>query len=81
MFRQGGGLETPQIENSMDKKYWANLVQREIRVATGRRYPDLEPALEEMEVGALRDFHRLMQDMGTEMAIARKPMWPGGPRR
>jgi len=61
----------------VDKKYLANLVQREIQVATGRRYPDLEPALEEMEVGVLRDFHRLMQDMGLEMQISRKRLWPG----
>lgn len=62
-------------------KYWANLILREIRAATGKRYPDLERSLEDMEVGVLRDFYRMMQDIGQEMMIARKhPMWPGGPR-
>lgn len=66
----------------MENKRWAQVVLREIHAATGRRYMELEKALEGMEVGVLRDFHRLMQDVGAEMAIARKrPMWPGGPRR
>ena len=66
----------------MDSKHWAEVVLREIRAATGRRYQELEKVLEGMEVGALRDFHRFMQDIGTEMDMARKrPMWPGGPRR
>jgi hypothetical protein len=59
----------------------ADLVIREIRAATGRRYPELERALEGMEVKVLWDAYRLMQDIGQEMRIARKrPMWPGGPR-
>lgn len=65
----------------MGGKHTANIVLREIRLATGRRYPDLEKALEGMEEKVLWDFHRLMQDIGHEMAIARKrPMWPVGPR-
>jgi hypothetical protein len=59
----------------------ATLVLGEIRRATGKRYPELEKALEGMDVRVLWDFYRLMQDIGQEMMIARKrPMWPGGPR-
>lgn len=66
----------------MESKRWAQVVLREIHAATGRRYMELEKALEGMGVMVLRDFHRLMQDIGTEMTIARKrSMWPGGPRR
>lgn len=66
---------------SESPKYWVDLVVREIRQATGRRYPELEKQLEAMGTPALREFHRFMQDIGTEMMLARKHrMWPGGPR-
>jgi len=62
-------------------KHVARLVLGEIRRATGKRYPELEKALEGMEARVLWEFYRMMQDIGHEMTIARKrPMWPGGPR-
>lgn len=62
-------------------RYWADLAVREMRQATGKRYPELEKKLEELGVPALRDFHRFMQDIGYEMMVARKHrLWPGGPR-
>ena len=65
-----------------DARYWARVLLPEIRRATGRRYPALERELENLPVDVLMDLHRFMQDMGTEMEIARKKgrFWPGGPR-
>lgn len=64
-----------------DAKYWVRVLIPEINRATGRRYPKLERELENLPVEALMDLHRFLQDVGTEMEIARRRrLWPGGPR-
>jgi hypothetical protein len=66
----------------MDSKYWARVVHADIHKVSGRNYPHLYGALEEMEVAVLRDLHRLMQDVEQEVMTAKKTYqpFPGGPR-
>ena len=59
-----------------------HVVRRDIAHATGHRYTDLEKEVGKLSPAALRDFHRLMQDVDWKIRDAERHvrMWPGGPR-
>lgn len=65
-----------------DARYWADVVRRELYHLDGRRYSELEKALEKMDVQALMDLHRLFQNVQQTISSAKRTvqMWPGGPR-
>lgn len=63
-------------------KYWARVLLPEIRRAGKGTYQELERALEQLPVPALRDLNRLLRDMQDKVRDAERTFrpFPGGPR-
>ena len=59
-----------------------HVVRRDIAHATGYRYLALEKEVGKLSSEALRDFHRLFQDVESKIRTAERTvrMWPGGPK-
>jgi hypothetical protein len=66
----------------LDSIYWARIVRSDIHSVSGRNYQHLFNELEKMDVEALRDLHRLMQDVQQEIQNEKRSfrMFPGGPK-
>ncbi len=65
----------------MSDAQFERLIQGAIYRTSGRNYPHLLGNLDKLPPEALRDLHRLLQDLEQEVQDAKRKvkLWPGGP--